>query len=64
MKQLGLFLPASRQKLTVAKSDRYDSGNLASAELILSDTERWGGEASALVVWARLTIERLGEPGR
>jgi len=61
MKQLGLFLPASRQKLNVAKSDRYDAGNLASAQLILGDIQRWGGEQAALVVWARLVVERLGE---
>jgi hypothetical protein len=59
MRQLGLFLPASRQTLTL-KSDRYDSGNLASAELILADVDRWGGESAALVVWARLVVERLG----
>ena len=60
MRQLGLFLPSSRQTLTL-KSDKYDSGNLASAQLILADVDRWGGEDAALVMWARAVIERLGE---
>jgi hypothetical protein len=37
--------------------DFYAKGNREAAEIILQDVERYGGECSLLVQWARLFLE-------
>ena len=37
-------------------STRFTAGNTAAAKLILADVERYGGEQSLMVQWARMTV--------
>jgi hypothetical protein len=38
------------------KAELYCAGNLAAARIILSDIDRYGGEESLMVRWARLVM--------
>jgi hypothetical protein len=54
---------AGRRPVTKSsgKVDRYRAGNLEVAEVILADTERYGGEESLMVRWARLVFNPAAE---
>jgi len=58
VKQALLPFARPQKKPASATVDRYEQGNRSSAELILADVERWGGEEAGLVQWARATMER------
>jgi len=48
---------AKRTRVSVHR-DGHDRANLEAASVILADPERYGGEGSLLVRWARVVIER------
>ena len=37
----------------------YDANNLAAAQIIIRDTQKWGGPGAGLVQWAWLVLGRL-----
>jgi hypothetical protein len=41
-----------------ARVERYETENLEAARIIASDPDRYGGEGSGLLIWAKLTLER------
>ncbi len=47
------------EKTIKRQMNDFDRGNLESANLILGDVEKYGGEASGLVVWARMATKRI-----
>ena len=49
----------TRLKFKREKTRDYDQRNLESAKLILSDVERYGGEAAGVVIWARMATKRI-----
>jgi hypothetical protein len=54
--------PNGRKRKRISPLERvrqYDAGNLESAGIILEDPEKYGGEGSLPVSWARAVIERL-----
>jgi len=46
------------EKNNLAKRRSFDEGNDIAAAVILADTDRFGGEDSVMVQWARLYIAR------
>jgi hypothetical protein len=44
-----------------ARAEKFSDENRIAAEIIVSDVERYGGEGSALVQWARRAIQREAE---
>jgi hypothetical protein len=40
---------------------QFEQQNRQSAEIILADIDRHGGEQSGVVRWARLFMERIGD---
>jgi len=44
-----------------AKAERHRSEQLEAAKAILQDVAKYGGEAAAVVAWARLTIRNDAE---
>jgi hypothetical protein len=40
------------------KQGMYDAGNRTAAAIILADVERYGGEESLMVRWARAVMEK------
>lgn len=43
-----------QSKEFTSKRNKYERDNLACARLILADVERYGGELSLMVQWARI----------
>jgi hypothetical protein len=39
-------------------TNRYDAGNRIAAEIILAAVEKFGGEESCMVIWARAFLAR------
>jgi hypothetical protein len=48
----------------VKRNETYDAQNLEAARLILENPDRYGGEDSGTVIWARLILERAETPVR
>jgi hypothetical protein len=46
---------------TLQKIEKYRQANIACAEIILADAERYGGLESAICQWARLVIDAACE---
>ena len=44
-----------------AKAERYNAEKLEAAKAILEDAGKYGGEAAAVVAWARLTLRNAAE---
>ncbi len=59
MKQQSLFKPPRRERTPAVTARGYDVGNLASARIIMADPDKYGGETSGLVIWARMAIRRI-----
>ncbi len=51
-------------KTPLSRAADYDRRNLESANLILADVERYGGETAGLVIWARMAKQRIEEERR
>lgn len=51
----------SEKKSPLLAAAAYDAANLRSAKEILRNPERWGGEESGLVQWARAALKRIME---
>ena len=63
MRQRPLFPPApKRRRSALTISNSFDELNLYNARLVLADPAKYGGEASGMVIWARMVIRRLEGP--
>jgi hypothetical protein len=59
LKRVSVRCP-SAVKGRIKTRERFGSENLECARIVLADVERHGGEAAALVVWARLVNIQIG----
>jgi hypothetical protein len=46
------------------KTDAYQAGNRETAQIVLADVRRFGGEEALLVQWARLVLNPPTERSR
>jgi hypothetical protein len=48
----------------LAQAERYRQDNLASARIILTDVDGFGGESALAVIWARMTVRNEADRRR